>query len=301
MSPRTSYTVGGAVGRFAPDPAGLQERIVERARADPAIHGLILLGSRARVDHPADEWSDTDLVVVVDEPDAFLADAGWPSHLGTVAMTFLEPTLGGRRERRVLFADGTDLDLVPIGAEEIASEAIARTAAPILARGYRVLLDKDGTLEALIQRLLERHRLDEEEWPPSLVDFENLVADFWYHAVWTARKLRRGELWVALDCLDGYMKRRLLTIIEWQARARGDGRADVWPDGRFLERWTDADTLEGLRHGFARYEAMDAARALRGSMDLFRYLATDLSVRLELPYPQRADEAADRIVRELLD
>jgi len=36
-------------------------------------------------------------------------------------------------------------------------------------------------------------------------------------------------------------------------------------------------------------------------MDLFRHLATDLAVRLELPYPARADEAATKLVVELVE
>jgi len=55
--------------------------------------------------------------------------------------------------------------------------------------------------------------------PPAPAEFLNAVNDFWYHAVWTAKKLRRGELWIAMSCLDSYMKRRLLQMIEWHARA----------------------------------------------------------------------------------
>lgn len=298
MQRRTAFTVATTTARFAPDPAGLLERVIDRARGDAGIHGLVLLGSRARTEHPADTWSDTDLLVLVDDPEAFLAEAGWPMHLGVVSTTFLEST-HGRRERRVLFADGTDLDMIPVGVDELAS--VVSEAADVLARGHRVVLDKDGLLEDLSERVARAIAQRRDDWPPSLVAFENLVADFWYHAVWTARKLRRGELWVALGCLDGYMKRRLLTIIEWQARARGDGQADAWIGGRFLERWADPETVEALRGAFAHYEAPDVSRALRATMDLFRRLALDLSIRLELPYPERADDAATGMVNELLD
>lgn len=297
MTPRATFRVGAGV-RFAPDPAGMLERVVDLARTEPGIHALILLGSRAREHHPADEWSDTDLLVVVDEPDLFLADAGWPAHLGPVAITFLEQTGHGRRERRVLYADGTDLDLVPVAVEEIRGGPEGMMGLEVLARGFRVVFDREGILSSLPEWVASRHR--EEEWPPQLVEFENLVSDFWYHAVWTARKLRRGERWVALDCLDGYMKRRLLTVLEWQARGRDGGDEDPWFAGRFLERWAGPDVVEALGSTFARYDAADIIRSLRATMDLFRRQATDLSIRLELPYPARADEVATQLVDELL-
>lgn len=289
---------GSALARFAPDPEGLLARVVERARSDPAIHAVVLLGSRAREERPADEWSDTDLILVVDDADAFLADAGWPAHLGAVAISFLEATGHGRRERRVLFADGTDLDLVPVGVAEL-DGVLAEAAPDVLGRGYRILLDKAGRLSGLAE-IVGRGQARREEWPPALVEFENVAGDVWYHAVWVARKLRRGELWVAVDCINAYLSQRLLRIVEWQAIASGDGEADRWHGGRFLEDRADPATLAALRDCFAHYDPADARRALRATMDVFRQLATDLAVRLELPYPARADEAATILVGELV-
>jgi aminoglycoside 6-adenylyltransferase len=297
MSPRAAFRVGAGI-RFAPDPSGMLERVVDHARNDPTIHGIVLLGSRARADRPADEWSDTDLLLVVDDPDAFLADAGWPARLGAMAITFLEETGHGRRERRVLYVDGTDLDLVPISVDEIRRGPTELAGLEILRRGFRILHDRDGLLADLPAWVADHPVSD--DWPPQVVAFENLVSDFWYHAVWTARKLRRGELWVALRCLDGYMKGRLLTILEWQARSRDGADADPWFDGRFLERWADAEAVAGLRGAFAHNDAADVARARRATMALFRHEAGDLAVRLELPYPGRADEVATQLVEELL-
>ena len=291
----------GAGIRFAPDPAGLLERVVDWAQTDGDVRALILLGSRARVDPPADEWSDTDLIVVVPDPSAFLADASWTARFGSVAVTFVEVTPHGRSERRVLYADGTDLDAVPVGLDE--AQAGLREPGPLsmLARGYWILVDKEGILgdlPALIDRAADEHG-SAYEWPPGPGPFENLVNDFWYHAVWSARKLRRGELWVARDCVDGSMKALLLRVIEWRARAITDG-GDHWFAGRFLERWADPDTVRALRDCFAHYDEADISRGLLATMELFRRLANDLAIRLELPYPARADEAATALVLELL-
>jgi aminoglycoside 6-adenylyltransferase len=263
---------GGAV-RFAPDPAGLLDRVVDWARTDGAVRALILLGSRARVDPPADEWSDTDLIAVVPDPVAFLADPSWPARFGSIAVTFVERTPHGRSERRVLYVDGTDLDVVPVSIEEARTGLREPGPLSMLARGHRILVDKDGLvadLAALIATASAEH--DQlQGWPPDAQVDANLVDDFWYHAVWSARKLRRGELWVARACVDGYMKRLLLQVIEWQARTTSDGeKGDQWFDGRFLERWADPQTIHALRDSFSHYDPRDLGRGLAATMDLSR-------------------------------
>jgi aminoglycoside 6-adenylyltransferase len=136
--------------------------------------------------------------------------------------------------------------------------------------------------------------------PPTQNQFLNLVNDFWYHAVWVAKKLRRGELWTAKQCCDSYMKRALLTMIEWHASAASGWSADTWHNGRFLEQWADPRAVDGLRDAFAHYDAADVRRALLASMDLFRWLATETAGRLGYPYPTSADEHVTALVRSYL-
>jgi aminoglycoside 6-adenylyltransferase len=286
--------------RFAPDPEGLLQRIVSWTEADGGLQACLLLGSRARSDRPADQWSDTDLIVVLDDPDAFLSDPSWPARFGTVAVTFLEETMLSLRERRVLYADGTDLDVVPMTRERMLEHLDNPHALLALGRGHRTLVDKIGIFGDLADRIAAAEAAATSALQaPQPAEFANLVNDFWYHAVWTARKLRRGELWVARSCLDGHMKRLLLRVIEWRADRTG-ARSDHWFDGRFLEHWAEPSTLAELGNSFAHYDPADVSRALAATMDLFRRLATDLAVRLELPYPTRADNAATRLVADLL-
>jgi aminoglycoside 6-adenylyltransferase len=288
----------GGVG-FTPDPDSLLKRIVSWAKADGSLQACLLLGSRARRDRPADAWSDTDLILVVDDPDAFLADAAWPAQFATVSITFVEETMLSLRERRVLYADGTDLDVVPMSRQRIAEHLENPHALLVLGRGHHVLVDKIGIFAGLDDRIA-RAQAAAASAPgaPEPAAFANLVNDFWYHAVWTARKLRRGELWVARSCLDGHMKRLLLLVIEWKADLGAS--TDHWFEGRFLEQWTEPSTLAALGDSFAHYDSADVARALEATMGLFRRLASDLAVRLELPYPTGAAEAARRLVTELL-
>jgi aminoglycoside 6-adenylyltransferase len=256
--------------------------LIEAAVADWAherddVHAAIVVGSRARKDTPADKWSDLDVILIVDDPEPYAEDDLWVSEFGTPALTFLEDTPAGQRERRVLYVTGEDVDLplFPLSALDRLGQSPNATA--LLARGYRLLVDKIG-LEERLQSLVERAPVPTQ---PGQADFGQLAADFWYHALWTAKKLRRGEVFTALDCLDGYMKARLVTLLAWHARAV-DPSVDTWHAGRFLERWADPGALSALERAFAHYDVRDVARALWETIDLFHGLEEETAGRLGL-------------------
>jgi len=210
-----------------------------------------VLGSRARTERPADEWSDLDVLVVAREPALLLQDADWIGELGPARITFVEPTAtGDGLERRVLYDDGVDVDFSIVGLDELDRLSADAEVDEVVRRGIRILVDKDGRLS----RLDAARPAPPAAWtPPSQEAFEELTSDFWYHAVWAAKKLRRGELFTAKAAVDSYMKRLLLRALEWHAHAL-DPTVDTWHAGRFLEQWADPRAVNELRSAFARYD-----------------------------------------------
>ncbi|MBR3764863.1 MAG: aminoglycoside 6-adenylyltransferase, partial [Clostridia bacterium] len=124
--------------------------------------------------------------------------------------------------------------------------------------------------------------------PMSEAEFVNLVNDFFFHAVWTQKKLRRGETWTAMMCLDGYLKRHLRRALE-MGRC---GERDVWHDGRFLDRWAGEETGEALRACFARYDAEDMAAALLATVRLFARVGHEAAQKHGYAWPDGAEQYA---------
>ena len=104
---------------------------------------------------------------------------------------------------------------------------------------------------------------------------------------------------MAKSCGDGYLKRLLLQMLEWHARAAYGWDYDTWHGGRFLEQWADPRAVQGLRQAFAYYDEDDVGRALLATMDLFRWLATETAQRLGYPYPAAAEERVTELVAGL--
>jgi molybdopterin-guanine dinucleotide biosynthesis protein A len=109
----------------------------------------------------------------------------------------------------------------------------------------------------------------------------DLAVDFWATALSTARKLRSGEVFAAVESVNGSMKRSIVTMLSWHAKAVAPD-AEVWDGGRFLERWADPGALSALERAFADYDLRDLARALWETIDLFQGLEEETARRLGL-------------------
>jgi aminoglycoside 6-adenylyltransferase len=252
-------------------------RVADWASAREDVRALVLVGSHARTQVPADRWSDLDFIFVLADAQPYLDDSRWVGEFGRPVLTFLESTLDGHWERRVLYETGEDVDFVLFPASVVERLPTSEGAAELLARGYRVLLDRIGLAETLAAVA--------SAWTPtgspSERELRELASDFWYHALWTAKKLRRGEIFVAIECLDAYLKARLVKLLGWHARAL-DPSVETWHGGRFLERWADPGALAALERAYAHYDLRDVARALWETIDLWQGVEEETARRLGL-------------------
>jgi aminoglycoside 6-adenylyltransferase len=260
-------------------PAFLDE-VAAWAIEQPDVHGVVLLGSQARTHSPADKASDVDLSLFVDVPDRYLRDDGWLRLFGEPLLSLREPTaVGGFEERRVLYRDGLEADfaVLPAGA----AETMPPEARAILARGFRVLY---GDAIELGEASLA------EPSPPTQEQFDQLSNDFWYHVLWAAKKLWRGELLVAKQACDCFLTWRLVELARWRAQGQ-----DTWHGLRFFERWGGDDLVEALGPTFAGYDAKDIGRALRATGELFARLEDDVAGRFGLTVSVDREEVLRRL------
>lgn len=284
----------------------LMKRFVGWAETRVDIRAAVVVGSRARTDRAADEWADLDVLVITTEPKLLLSITDWLEEIGSPLLTFLEPTSTGEEmERRVLFEGMLDVDFAVIPkskADQIlqmgVSPELSTQLSNIFGRGMSVLLDKDG-ISAQLQTLLSTIHTPTPQ-PPTRHEFLEVISNFLYHAVFTAKHLRRGELWWTKMSSDCHMQHLLLRMIEWHARALHGWNYDTWFRGRFLEEWAHPDVVERLHETFARYDQDDAGRALLASLDLFRWIGMETARRLNYPYPTEADKRVTEWTRACL-
>ena len=268
---------------------GIKARLMSIAEASEDVAAVIAIGSSVRSCAAADEYSDIDLIIAAAHPEEWLY-GDMPSRLGEVRISFVEPTLGGGLERRMLYDGSLDVDLIIFTPEQLRAAVANGTAAEVMNRGYSVMYDSMG-----IAPLIEEHiRCGVSRSQMSESEYNNRVQDFWFHTVWASKKILRGELWTAKMCIDAYLKSHLLSMMELRCAAAES--TDVWHNGRFLEKWAGEDNVTKLRECFAHYDRADMITALKNTAALFSENARAAAALCGYIYPDSAEEYALSLV-----
>lgn len=272
----------------------LKHRLVAWITTQPKFRAVLMVGSQARRDHPADAWSDLDLMLFATDFREYLTRTEWLDDLGQVWVCVPQQTGDGDPELLVLFEGGYKVDFVFYPLSELQQLVQAETLPDVYRRGYEVLVDKDGLTAGLPACPFEPDPIV----PPRAETFLATLNAFWYGAVYVAKQIRRRQLWL-VKYRDWTMKTHLLRVMEWHARAVNGWAYDTWHDGKFVAEWTDPQTWAALDHVFGHFDAADSWQALLATMDLFRRLAEETAKHLGYPYPVLLDERVTQFVNQL--
>jgi aminoglycoside 6-adenylyltransferase len=263
------------------------QSIIQFCCSSEDIRALALTGSSARSDQPADEWSDIDLVLVARNAEDYLKSTKWLNAISDPWITTVErDDKGNISELRVLFRSGIDVDFLVLACDQLQFLKVEPLSS-ILDRGIHIFVDKDG----ISPYFSPASRKNIPVHTPSREEFLEIVNDFWFHTVWTVKKMKRGELWTAKSCCDNYMKHLLLTMIEWHTHTREGWDKETWYKGRFIEHWASPDVLDRLPGIFAHYDQEDIWRALLNTMSLFDQTARETAGRLMYAYPNNVAQS----------
>ena len=271
--------------------AEIKEKLLETAKQDEHMKAVIMIGSSTRTITKADEYSDLDLIIATDDTNSWLY-GDMPDQLGDLKISFVEPTLGGGKERRVLYDGYLDVDMIIFTKEQLVNAIHTGAANEVMNRGYSVLYDSMGITELLKDNIVaEVHAAEFSE-----AEYLNMVNDFYFHIIWAAKKLLRGELWSAKMCMDAYLKNYLLKMLEVYTISRY--HTDVWHDGRFLDRWAEEAVRQKLKECFAHYDKEDMWKALTATEELFTGLARETAQMKGYSYPAEAEKTAECCLKE---
>jgi aminoglycoside 6-adenylyltransferase len=264
----------------------LLNKITDWARNENDVLFLGLIGSSSNDELLDDEYSDIDLILVTDSVKKFYNDDAWLSQIDEAWITFTESAADiNYWERRCVFRNGLDVDFIIVEKEKLID---ARIMFPVLSdicrKTLRVVLDK-GQYAGCFARFTGG---DKRIFSlPTQDEYDNLVNDFFFHYLWAYKKCLRGEYWTALQCVNGYLKNKTLTMIEWHERALHGKEYNTFYQGRYLEKWVEESTGKELVEIFSSYGKEKIIKALNANMNLFSRLAKETGMLWNLKFPER--------------
>lgn len=261
----------------------LEQRFAAWTRTQAAIHAVIVVGSRARSDHPADEWADLDLIVFTSNAAAYLAGAEWLNTFGPMWVSVLNSFGARDAEWLAVYEGGLKIDAafltVDLAVTPTLPDMLEAFPYPVvLQRGARVLVDKTAADSSRPVHF----PVPSASAPPAADEFIAAINRLLLDSIKTAKFIRRREVWRAKQMCDCELKRQLLVLLEWQAAERG---RDSWYDGRYSGEWADEQALAALPFTFAAFDTADLQRALFATLTLAQRLGEDIAQQLNYPFP----------------
>lgn len=274
--------------------SAIRGRVLAVAETDENIMAVVAIGSSTRTRFVADEYSDLDLIIVTYDTESWLYGS-IPDQLGDMKISFVEPTLGGGTERRVMYENALDVDMIVFTPAQFETVVRDGTAGWVCNRGYSVLydaMDFKSLMADFVSCGIRRPDMTKDE-------YINTVNDFSFHTVWASKKLLRGEMWSAKMCIDAYLKNHLLRMAEMYCSLKYN--ADVWHDGRFLDTWADGEIRNSLCGCFAHYDKDEMISALFETQKLFTRLARSVAEMKGYECPNAALDYSGDLLSEWFD
>ena len=259
----------------------VEQRFVKWAQEQADVHVAYVAGSRARIDHGADEYSDMDIQMYVDDPKRYLNSKDWIENLGKLN-TAIPFESGAGLEWLSLFEGGFQVDFVITSYANYQTELAKNEPLDWFRRGARVLLDKTGEAQRLIPEKFEWPKAS----PITAEAFDYTVNTFWFLALYLGKQILRNELWT-VKLRDAEFKQVLLQTIEWYEKMVHGENYDTWHAGRFIYEWVDEDIFQQLNGVFGHFDAADSWRALQETIALYEGLSRKLAEHYHYSYPEK--------------
>lgn len=280
------------------------KRLKAWAEQESKVHSALILGSQVREEFEGDEWSDLDVLLLVDDPQVFLQTDTWLTFFGeAVCVTVEETQLDWIRlswaVKRVLFADNRTVDFSILPYDRV--DDVLSINAEIHVHGYQIIYD-DGS-NRLASKIEATLKHVEVTFPkiPSEAKLHQTVNDLLFQLMFACKKIKRKELWVAVSCINQEISRRLLDLIEFHTASIGIVSQYIYYDGRFLEQRTRPDILEQLTNCFAKYNVPDAIQTAGHILNTAQYLTKEICEAHHYPFDDYPFDKTRKLFHDMFE
>lgn len=258
------------------------ELIVNTAREDERIRGVIMSGSRADVHAPRDIYRDYDIVYFVDDVAPFWNNTAWlEEKFGRISllqtpetMSLIPPDNDGSFVFLTIFEDGNRIDLT------ITSDPYIDDGEPAI-----VLLDKTGELSGIKPR--------EDFWfvkPPTEKLFRDCCNEFHWCLNNVAKGIARDELPYVMKMFNHHVRDMLNKMTDWYIGAENDFKVSAGKMGKYYKRYLSEELYGMYAATYSNSDYDNIWNAVFTACALFRRLAQAVAEKFGYKYDIAEDE-----------
>lgn len=269
----------------------LYNQIMDFARQDDRVCAVGIQGSRSHENSRIDEFSDLDIVFLVQDFRTFIDDPYWVDGFGERLITqypedwYTHPFDLSTTTRYVYlmqFRDGLRLDLTLVSTEDEQLESLR----------LKILLDKDGTFtEKQIQPECYEMDLPDEK------AFRDTVNEFWWLTLYVNKGICRKELhtaWTFYNALLAQTDRCLVWLLHTQKKDAGKFMGK-------LDKVLDEDSMQRYLSLYPKMDLKDMVEKQYLLMDYFELISNQLAYALGYEIPREDTQGIRLMIQKRLE
>jgi aminoglycoside 6-adenylyltransferase len=282
--------------------AEVLQRISAWAKSDQRIRAVLLYSSRTNPARNPDQFSDFDILLIVEDVRSFFDDDSWLEAYGEVLAVYRNPfgeQFGFEHFGFITtYVDGTKIDYGFYPVAFLSWAASLTRLFEDLDDGYRVLVDKDGLAAKLPPPSFQSYLLQK----PSEKEFRDTIDECFNDALYVARNIRRDNLFMVKLCLDYTMKYLCLRkVLEWRVAQAQGWMVRLGEHGKGLNKWVEPEIWAELKSTYTGAGSEENWHALHQTLDLFCRLARELAADLGYTYPSRQEKLIREEIRNITE
>ena len=258
------------------------ELIINTAKEDERIRGVIMSGSRADTHAPKDIYQDYDIIYFVTDVAPFWNNTAWlEEKFGGISllqtpeiMSLIPPDNDGSFVFLTIFEDGNRIDL------NITSDPYIDDGEPVI-----VLLDKTGELSGIKPR--------EDFWyikPPAEKLFHGCCNEFHWCLNNVAKGIARDELPYVMEMFNNYVRNGLNIMTDWYIGAENDFKVSAGKMGKYYKKYLPEELYKMYAATYSDSDYDNIWRAVFTACALFRRLAEAVAEKFGYTYNISEDE-----------
>ena len=257
-------------------PEQMLKLILDTAHNDENIRSVLMVGSRADRDCPADIYQDFDICYFVRDVGPYWDNMDWIERNfgrpGIVqkpeSMDLMPPDGDGSFVYLMIFPDGNRIDMT------ITADPYVDDGEPAV-----LLLDKDGDFPEIAVK--------EDFWyvkKPSQKLFSDCCNEFHWCLNNVAKAIAREELPLAMEQLNHYVRDMLMLMLGWYIGAEHEFKVSVGKNGKYFKKLLPGEMYESFTRTYPDADYGHIWAAAFEMLELFGVAARSAAGKLGFTY-----------------
>lgn len=261
----------------------IKQLILKTAETDSRVRAVILNGSRANPNVPADNYRDFDIVYYVNDINSFTCDHSWIDVFGERIILQLPDEMelysGDSDSYRagftylMLFKDGNRIDLTLFPVDKLRSSYQPESLSILW-------LDKDGLFANIKPPSDKDHHITK----PTAKLFADTCNEFWWVCTYEAKALARGEIIYAREETETTIRPMFMRIVDWYIGTETGFSVSTGKGGKFLQKYLQPELYNKILLTYSDANIERSKHSLLVMTELFSPLAKQTARKLGFIY-----------------